>query len=106
AGGNAAFTETVSVTTSGLGLFNVKVGSQSSGITGVNWLNGPWFLAVAVDTSSSGDFVDMGAQEVVSVPYAMNAGYAEDVISSYTNNVLSIGNTSYTLDPPVLYSGG
>src|SRR5690606_5249753 len=50
ASGPAAFTETASVNTNMLGLFNVRIGQNNgAGISSVNWQNGPWFLAVSVD---------------------------------------------------------
>ena len=107
AGGTVAFTETIAVTTSPFGLFNARIGEQTSGgIAGVDWRSGPWFLAVAVDTANADNFVPMGAQELVSAPYALHAKYAHEVSSTFTNNVLTIAGTSYTLAPPVEYGGG
>jgi hypothetical protein len=77
------YTETRSVTTNALGLFNVQVGSAgaqnvSGSISGTNWLDGNYrSLKVEIDVNNSGSFVEMGSQQLVSVPYALAAKEAE-----------------------------
>jgi len=85
AGGATTFyAETRSVTTNALGLFNVQVGSAGAqnvigNINGTNWLDGSKTrsLKVEIDINNSNSFVDMGSQQLVSVPYALAAKEAE-----------------------------
>jgi hypothetical protein len=77
------YSETRSVTTNALGLFNVQVGSAGAqnvvgSISGTNWLDGNnRSMKVEIDVNNSGSFVDMGSQQLVSVPYALAAKEAE-----------------------------
>lgn len=96
--GNPVYTETQSASTNMLGLFSTQIGrNDPAGLAQVNWMNGPFFLAVSVDTAAGSDFMELGTQMLGSTPYAFNARSAEHVATSYTNNVLSIAGNSYTL---------
>lgn len=78
-----------------LGLFTTLIGKPPNTLTvslsGNN--NGPFTLDVLIKTGSS--FTLVGSQPLVSVPFALLAGH---VASSYTNNILTIGANSYTLN--------
>ena len=85
ANGNATlYSETRTVTTNALGLFNLQIGSAgASSTTGdfnsINWLNNTTStesLKVELDINNSGTFTDMGAQSLSSVPYAFAANEA------------------------------
>ena len=90
AGGATTFyAETRSVTTNALGLFNVQVGSAGAqnvigNINGTNWLDGSKTrsLKVEIDINNSNSFVDMGSQQLVSVPYALVAEKAREAESA------------------------
>ncbi|MCC6373121.1 MAG: hypothetical protein IT236_19105, partial [Bacteroidia bacterium] len=87
------FSESQSLLTSNLGLFSTQIGKVSN-LNTVNWQGGNLFLQVSIDTTNGTNYVAMGMQQLVSVPYAM---HAESVPSTYTNNILTIGQKSYTL---------
>src|SRR5436190_7156145 len=90
---NVVFTETISVTTNSLGLFTTQIGkSTSNGVGGVNFDAGSLMLTTSVDTTGGDSFVSLGTQSLMSVPYSM---HAQAVPVSYTNNVLTIGKTSF-----------
>src|SRR6476661_4591031 len=102
--GAVLFTETqTGITTNPMGLFNTQIGSVNTlGMQQMNWQNGTVFLGVAIDTAGTGNFVALGAQQLVSVPYAI---HAENVPSSLTGNSLTIGNVTHTLSQGSIYSG-
>src|ERR1043165_3463194 len=97
--GTVAFQEVHSpVTTNLLGLLNVQIGKVNSNqLAQVDWLSGPYFLVIAIDTAAGSSFTELGFQQLVSIPYAMNAKKAQDVPSTYSNNVLQIGSSTYTI---------
>jgi len=76
ANGTVVFSETHSVTTSALGLFNVNIGSGTA-ITGtladVNWGSGAKFIQVEMDATGGTSYVDLGTTQLNSVPYALYA---------------------------------
>lgn len=77
-GATSLYSETRSVTTNLLGLFNVQIGAAGAlSTTGdfgtIEWLNNtPWMgLKVELDISNTNVFTDMGTQPLTSVPYAL-----------------------------------
>ncbi len=95
--GNIVFSETQNgLSTGELGLINTQIGKVNPlGLEQIKWNNGPFFLVVHVDTSSTGNFVETGSQQIISTPYAL---YARSIPSSYKNNVLTIGDSSYVIN--------
>jgi hypothetical protein len=78
ANGAAHYTEVRTITTNEFGLATVAVNSpgadqQQGSIWLVDWANGTKFLQVEVDHDKDGVFTDMGATQILSVPYAMFA---------------------------------
>ena len=79
--GAQVYSETRLVTTNTYGLFNVQIGSTGASsvvgtVTGVNWAAGNKFLQVEMDVNGGNNFVTMGASQLASVPYALNAAGA------------------------------
>jgi hypothetical protein len=60
-----------SVPISTLGLFNTKIGATSAISNTITWQNGPYTLSVSVNVGTGFNF--LGAQQLVSVPYALYA---------------------------------
>jgi hypothetical protein len=92
--GAAVWQELQTVTTTELGLFTVQLGSIVP-LTGVNWSNGNKFMQVEIDLGQG--FVDMGTQQLLSVPYALfssNAQNAEHSGNGYSHVSLT-GDTLY-----------
>jgi hypothetical protein len=96
-GGSVVFSETQNgVNTGPLGLINTQIGKVNAGALGlINWNTGPYFLQVHVDTSSTGNFTESGSQQILSTPYSL---FAKSVPSSYKNNILTIGDSSYVIN--------
>ena len=76
--GTTVYQETHSTTTNNVGLFNVNVG-MGTPVTGtfsaINWGNNTKFMKMELDITGTGSsYVDMGTQQMLSVPYALYAG--------------------------------
>jgi hypothetical protein len=83
--GAIKYRETFSVTTSSQGMFSVNVG-QGTPVTGtfagINWGSNAKFMQVEMDPAGGGSYVDMGTQQMMSVPYSI-----------YSNNGMPSGNS-------------
>ena len=89
-----SFSESQLVTTNVLGLFNTQIGLTSS-LSAVNWLAGPHFLEVLVDTSGGSSYISAGIQQMASVPFALSAP-APPI--SFSANVLTVGNNTVSIN--------
>jgi len=73
-----AYQETQNVITNALGLFMVNIGQGNpvkGTLNGVNWEVNAKFIRVELDTSGSGtNYITIGTQQMMSVPFALNAG--------------------------------
>jgi uncharacterized protein (TIGR02145 family) len=70
ANGPLVWQELQTVTTNGLGLFTVQLGSNVA-LSSVNWSVGGKFMQVEINIGQG--FVDIGTQQLLSVPYAIYA---------------------------------
>jgi uncharacterized protein (TIGR02145 family) len=90
--GNVVFEETHATTSNARGLINLNVG-EGSAVSGtfssINWGSVAKFLHVLMNAGNG--YVDLGTQQMMSVPYAL---YAEDVSVSVspTGDTLFVGN--------------
>lgn len=73
--GAVVYDERHDVSTDDLGHFSVEIGRgvAAGGLSAVDWSNGPFFLTVAMDIDNTGTWIDLGSQEMLSVPYALYA---------------------------------
>ena len=74
--GMVQFQETQNVATNAFGLFDLQIGSGTAGtgtIGTVAWSSGNKYLQVEIDPAGGSSYVDMGTQQLVSVPYALSA---------------------------------
>jgi hypothetical protein len=79
AAGPIVYTETRTLTTNPVGLFNVQVGSGGATnvtgtIAGINWGAGAKYMQVEVDPNNGNSFVSIGTNQLLSVPYAIYSG--------------------------------
>ena len=101
--GNSVWQELQTVNTSVLGLFTVQLGS-SVPLSSVNWATGAKFMQVELDLGSG--FVDIGTQQLLSVPYALysveaqNAGNGISGIS-LTGDTLYLSNGTHVIVPGI-----
>jgi len=79
--GTVLYKEIRTITTNNFGLFNIAIGSpgadNSTGtIEGVDWTTAAKFIQVEIDPDGGSNFINMGAAQLLSVPYALYAGSA------------------------------
>lgn len=97
--GQISYEETSLVSTNEFGLVNhvIGQGTTSTGtFAGIDWTSGAKFLQVEVNTGSA--FVDLGAAQLMSVPYAMHSKTTDSPSpwtvsggSIYSNNSGNVG---------------
>ena len=105
AAGPIVFTEThTGISTNGFGLFTTYIGSISN-LAVINWSSNSYFIEVSIDPNT-GTFSSLGSQQLMSVPYALNAGSAPAPVISFTNNILTVGGNTTTIPAGTTYTGG
>jgi len=89
--GIVVFNETHTTTTNAFGLVNLKIGSLNpADFSTINWANSPFFLKISVDG------IEMGTNQLISVPYALHAKKAE----TYTEtDPIYTASQSYSITP-------
>ncbi len=101
AGGAVVYKETQSATTNALGLFNVNVG-QGTPVTGtfvgINWATNAKFMQVEMDAAGGTAYVDMGTQQMMSVPYALYAGSSNVPNGTQNGQTLRWNGTAWVTD--------
>ena len=94
--GTVSYAETHSLQTDAFGLFSTTFGAGTP-ITGtfsaINWGLTTKYLQVEINLGNS--WIDMGTQQLMSVPYAMFAGSASNISNS--NNQFVVGSGFSTL---------
>jgi uncharacterized protein (TIGR02145 family) len=95
--GTIVWQEVQSVSTNALGLFTSQLGGTSP-LTAVNWAVGSKFLQVELDLGNG--FVDIGTQQLLSVPYALHAGSVRVHVSA-TGDTLYVGDGSFVIVPGI-----
>lgn len=84
------------ITTNQFGLFTAAIGSGTVSIgtfATIGWGNGDKYLQVEVDVNNAGVYTDLGAAQLLSVPYALYAGNAS---AGATGAQGATGNTGPT----------
>ena len=82
--GIKVYSETHNVTTDTYGLINLEIGKGTStlgSISGIDWSEGPYFIRVTVDG------IEMGTNQLLSVPYALYAKSAGNGFSGSYNDL-------------------
>ena len=79
AAGTILYKETRTITTNNFGLFNIAIGSAGADnttgtISGIDWSTAAKFIQVEIDPDAGSNFINMGAAQLLSVPYALYAG--------------------------------
>jgi hypothetical protein len=93
--GTVSYAETKSLQTNDLGLFSTTFGGGipiTGTFAGINWAQTTKFLQVEINLGSA--WVDMGTQQLMSVPYAMYSGTASTLSSSSTQSPIGSGFTT------------
>ena len=98
--GAVVWQESQTVVSNNLGIIVTALGGSTQ-LTSVDWGSGGKFLQVEMDIAGGTNYLDMGTQQMMSVPYAL---YAETSGSVINNGVG--GNGSFTHWIGELYGGG
>ena len=99
ASGESIYSEIHYVTTTSLGIINLKVGtgSGSGNFENIDWSASHYFIKVEVDPAGGNNFATMGVNELSSVPYALSAYEAEKVEWQNVQNKPDIHNIADSL---------
>jgi uncharacterized protein (TIGR02145 family) len=102
-GGSAAYSETHTKTTDASGLISLQIGAGTvlSGVfANIGWGDFPHFIKLEADFSGGSNFVVLGSQELMSVPYALYASKTDtsslNLVNRFSSKV-SISDTSNML---------
>ncbi len=93
--GAVDYEETDTATTNIFGLFSVRLGGGApvqGTFAGIAWGNAAKYLQVEFDPTGGNDYTDMGATQMVSVPYALYAGNAATGPTGNTGPTGATGN--------------
>ena len=104
ANGTVVYGESHSTTTSPHGLFSLSVGlgvPESGDFSSINWALGPYFLEVALDTIGGSNYVLIGSQQLLSVPYALHAGGVDCPTVSLVGDTLKQANGCFVIIPGI-----
>lgn len=77
--GTAVYVETQTPSTNANGLVSLEIGGGtvvSGNFSTINWANGPYFIKTETDPTGGTAFTITGTNELMSVPYALNAANA------------------------------
>ncbi len=104
--GNVEYQEFHHVFTNKFGLVNLIIG-QGNTLTGdfdgISWNKG-MFLKIEVDVNNSGNFIELGTSEILSVPYAFNSQQSET--STYADTAYFAFNESSPGDRQIRFEFG
>jgi uncharacterized protein (TIGR02145 family) len=101
--GTAVWQEVQTLSTSALGLITAQLGSIVQ-LTNVNWADGSKFMQVEIDLGDG--FFDLGTQQMLSVPYALNASISEMAGNGFSHigpfgDTLYFNNGSFLIVPGI-----
>jgi hypothetical protein len=95
ASGNVVYKEVHNVITSEIGVFAVNVGMGLPSVgsfSNINWANNSKFLVIEIDTIASGNnFVSMGIQQIMSVPYSLFSSRSANAFNHYIGELFGGG---------------
>ncbi len=104
------YRETHSATTDANGMFSVNVGQgtpTSGTFAGINWAKNAKFMQVELDPAGGSSYIDMGTQQMMSVPYSLNglpSGIGGDIM--YHNGTNWVKLPAGTDGQVLVMSGG
>ena len=100
--GTPVYSETHLKTTDAIGLVSLQIGTGtvSSGIfSSLNWGNASHFIKLEADFTGGNTYVNLGTQELMSVPYAMYAAKTDTASLNLTNRFAEkapVNNPTFT----------
>jgi hypothetical protein len=105
--GSPVYQETHTAKTTANGVFNIEIGG-GAGLSGqfssIDWKSGKYFLQLEMDPDGGSSYVDLGATQLLSVPYAIHAAEAlEAANASHANTADEAGR--WKNGDPVIQEG-
>jgi hypothetical protein len=107
--GTVVYAETHATATNALGLFTLQMGQGSAtqgSFAGVDWGSGPYYLEVGLDAAGGSNYLVMGTQQMLSVPYALFAQRTPCFSTSLLGDTLFTGNGCFVIIPGVSAANG
>jgi trimeric autotransporter adhesin len=101
--GAIKYRETHSVTTSAQGMFSLNVGQGSpvaGTFSGINWGTNAKFMQVELDPAGGSSYIDMGTQQMMSVPYSLYSNAINPIVSA-TGDSVFFGGGKFIIFPGV-----
>ncbi|MCE7068113.1 tail fiber domain-containing protein [Dyadobacter sp. CY326] len=86
AAGQNVYSETHEALTDNNGIFNLDIGAGSilnGSFQQIAWIAQDYFLQLEIDTEGGSNFVDLGATQLLSVPYSLHAKEASQWVQQY-----------------------
>ena len=108
--GEQVYVEVHQVTSNGFGLINLQIGKGevvSGAFPSIDWGNDEYYLQIELDPNGGNDYLLMGTNQLVSVPYALHArtaGFVDDADADPTNELIS--GVALQGDSLILKEGG
>ena len=90
--GTEVYSETQTPTTNDNGLLTVEIGGQT-GFDTISWVNGPYFIETSIDPAGGTNYTITGTSQLLSVPYALHANFADSVILTAGDGIDINGST-------------
>jgi hypothetical protein len=105
--GSSVYAETHAGETNAFGLFNLNIGEgnpASGDFEGINWGDDTYFLRIEIDPAGGNNFQLLGAQQLLSVPYALfaeNVADKDDADADPTNELqyLNLSGNQLSIGP-------
>ena len=103
--GSSVYAETHTKTTDASGLISLQIGNGTvlSGVfANIGWGNASHFIKLEVDFNGGSNYVVLGTQELMSVPYALYASKTDTSSLNLTNRLgekVNVSDTSTMLNP-------
>ncbi len=103
--GDAVYSEIHSVTTNGLGLINLEIGtgdSKTGTIAGIDWGTDKYFLQIEMDKDGGNNFSLIGKSQLLSVPYSLFSGNGVQFDMNLVCDENTEGTIRYNSDDKVM----
>lgn len=94
--GSPVYVETFSPTTNAYGQISVDIGTgtvMSGDFAAIDWSVGPYYLKSEMDTEGGTSYTDLGAEQLMSVPYSLYASVADSAVNVFDGDYNSLSNT-------------
>ena len=96
--GTEVYTETQTPTTNANGLVSIEIGN-GAGFATINWASGSYFIKTETDPTGGTNYTITGTNQLLSVPYSLNAKTAETADYNNLTNLPTLNianwNTAY-----------